>query len=144
MSKPDPSTLPPGPFDETSGLKYFPRLTGKIRLQAAGKLWEDLVANMGKGIDAALCGFLHVDYEALRSRVLEGGSDAEVLAWCEARSRVLNDMDRLVWNYYVAKLGWQDHVTPALEKRKADGGLSHREDIQTITHYIDVDEGRRE
>ncbi len=144
MSKPNPSRLPPGPCDETAGLNYFPRLTGKIRLQAAGLLWEDLAANMSKGIDAALCGFLHVDYEALRMRVLEGGSDAEVLAWCEARSRVLNDIDRLVWNYYVAKLGWQDHVTLALEKRKAEAGLASRNDIQTIAHYIDVDEGRRE
>ena len=30
-----------------------------------------------------------------------------------------------------------------LLKRKADSGLSDREDIQTMSHYIDIDEGRR-
>jgi gluconokinase len=40
------------------------------------------------------------------------------------------------------KLGWNDQLTPILAKRKADGGLSDRDDIQTIAHYIDVDEGR--
>jgi hypothetical protein len=41
-----------------------------------------------------------------------------------------------------AKLGWNDHLSAILTKRKADGGLSDRDDIQTIAHYIDVDEGR--
>lgn len=144
MSKPDPATLPPGPFDETNGLKYFPRLTAKIRLHAEGRLWEDLVSNLGKGMDGSITGFLHVDYEALRAKVLSGASDTEALEWCGETGRPLNDTDRLVWNAYVTKLGWQDHVTPALERRKAEGGLAERDDIQTIGHYIDVDEGRRE
>ena len=48
-AKPDPATLPCSPLDETAGLKYFPRMLGKIRLHAASKLWEDLHANLGKG-----------------------------------------------------------------------------------------------
>ena len=40
------------------------------------------------------------------------------------------------------KLGINDHITAILAKRKADGGLGDRDDIQTIAHYIDVDEGR--
>ncbi|MFM2143913.1 MAG: hypothetical protein RLZZ476_2457, partial [Verrucomicrobiota bacterium] len=56
--------------------------------------------------------------------------------------RPLNDTDKLVWNHYVATLGFKDHITDILAKRKADGGLAHRDDIQTIAHYIDVDEGR--
>jgi hypothetical protein len=144
MSKPDPASLPPAPHEETAGLSYFPRLTGKIRLHAAGALWEELHANLGKGIDQWLTGFLHVDYAALREQVLAGGTDAEIFAWCEASGRPLNDMDRLVWNAFTAKLGWNDFATPSLERRKAEGGLSDRSDIQTITHYIEVDEGRRE
>ena len=143
-AKPDPATLPCSPLEETSGLKYFPRMLGKIRLHAEGKLWEDLHANLGKGSDAACVAFLHVNYDELQARVRQGGTDEEVLQWCQEQTRSLNDTDKLVWNYYSMKLGWNDHLTTILEKRKADGGLSDRDDIQTITHYIDVDEGRLE
>ena len=141
-TKPDPTTLPCSPVDETAGLKYFPRMLGKIRLHAAGKLWEDLHANLGKGSDGACVEFLHVNYEELKARVLQGGTDEEILQWCQEHGRPLNDTDKLVWNYYTMKLGINDHITAILAKRKADGGLSDRDDIQTITHYIDVDEGR--
>ena len=143
MPTPDPASLPCGPLEETNGLKYFPRMVGKIRLLAAGGLWEELQANLGKGSDAVCAGFLHITYEALSARVLEGGSDADILAWCGENGRPLEDTDRLVWNAYITKLGWNDHITPMLLKRKAGSGLGDREDIQTMSHYIDVDEGRR-
>ena len=117
-------------------------MLGKIRLHAAGRLWEDLHANLGKGSDAACVGFLHVSYEELKARVLQGGTDEEILHWCQVHGRPLNDTDKLVWNYYILKLGINDHITATLAKRKADGGLGDRDDIQTITTYIDVDEGR--
>lgn len=142
-AKPDPATLPCSPFDETAGLKYFPRMLGKIRLHAAGMLWEELHGNLGKGSDGALVEFLHINYDELKARVLQGGTDEEILQWCEAQTRALNDTDKLVWNNYTTKLGWNDHITAILAKRKADGGLGERDDIQTIAHYIDVDEGRR-
>lgn len=141
-AKPDPATLPCSPLDETAGLKYFPRMLGKIRLHAAGELWEDLHANLGKGSDGALVEFLHINYDELKARVLQGGSDEEILQWCQEQTRPLNDTDKLVWNYYTMKLGINDHITAILAKRKADGGLGDRDDIQTIAHYIDVDEGR--
>lgn len=142
-AKPDPATLPCSPLDETAGLKYFPRMLEKIRLHAAGKLWQDLHANLGKGSDGALVDFLHINYDDLKTRVLQGGTDEEILLWCQEQTRLLNDTDKLVWNYYTTKLGWNDHITDILAKRKADGGLSDRDDIQTIAHYIDVDEGRQ-
>ncbi len=141
-AKPDPSSLPCSPVVETAGLKYFPRMLGKIRLHASGKLWEDLHSNLGKGSDGACVAFLHVDYDELKARVLQGGTDDEILQWCQEHGRPLNDTDKLVWNYYTTKLGWNDHITAILAKRKADGGLGERDDIQTIAHYIDVDEGR--
>ncbi len=139
---PDPASLPCSPLDECCGFKYFPRMVAKIRLHAQGKLWEDLHANLGKGSDGACVEFLHVNYDDLKARVLQGGSDEEILNWCQEQTRPLNDTDKLVWNYYTAKLGWNDHLSAILAKRKADGGLSDRDDIQTIAYYIDVDEGR--
>lgn len=142
--RPDPATLPCSPGDETAGLKHFPRLLGKIRLHHEGRLWEDLHQNLGKGLDNWLCQFLHVKYDDLKARVLEGGSDEELLQWCQEHGRPLNDTDKLVWNSYAAKLGWNDHVTPTLQRRKLEAGLQDRDDIQTMIHYMDVDEGRRQ
>ena len=139
---PDPSTLPCSPLAETCGLKYFPRMLGKIRLHAEGKLWVDLHANLGSGSDGALVNFLHLNYQDLKERVLLGGSDEEIFKWCEEQSRPLNETDKVIWNAYATKLGWNDHISAILDKRKADAGLAHRDDIQTIAHYIDVDEGR--
>ena len=127
LPKPDPATLPCSPLVETAGLRYFPRMTGKIRLHAAGKLWEDLHANLGKGSDGALCAFLHLDYDALKARVLEGGSDEDILAWCQQHGRPLNDTDKLVWNHYVATHGFKAHITEIPAKRKPHGGLATRE-----------------
>ncbi len=139
----DPASLPCSPLDEVCGLLYFPRMLAKIRLHAAGCLWADLQENLGKGLDGTCCGFLHISYDALAARVLAGGTDEEIHAWCQEHGRALNDADLLVWRHYVSKLGWNDTVTPALIRRKADGGLSGRDDIATIAHYIDVDEGRQ-
>lgn len=143
-TKPDPASVPCSILDETAGFKYFPRMLGKIRLMEQGMLWVELHDNLGKGADSWCTGFLHLDYEALRVRVLEGGSDEEIFAWCEAKGRPLSESDRLVWNAFVSKLGWNDHLSPMLEKRKAESGLAGRDDIVTIPHYVDVDEGRLE
>jgi len=144
MNKPDPSTIPCSLLAEVGGLNYFPRMVMKIRLHEKGELWGELWENLGKGADGWCCGFLHVNYEELRARVLQGGTDEEILAWCESNGRPLNDTDRLVWNAFITKLGWRDHVSAMLEKRKCDGGLGDRDDIETMPHYIDVDEGRSE
>lgn len=136
--------LPCSPLQQVNGFAYFPRMLAKIRLAAQGTLWEDLHANLGKGQDASCIEFLHLEpgYEGLKSRVLAGGSDEEILAWCETQGRKLNDTDKLVWNSFVAKLGWNDHLTSILTRRKEESGLTDRADIVTMPHYIDVDEGR--
>ncbi len=141
-TKPDPATLPCSPLQQVNGFAYFPRMLAKIRLAAQGTLWEELHTNLGKGQDASCVEFLHLNYEALQARVLQGGSDEEILEWCQTEGRTLNETDKLVWNYYVSKLGWNDHITSILARRKAESGLAHRDDIVTMPHYIDVDEGR--
>ena len=56
----------------------------KIRLQSEGKLDDAYHPSLGRGGDLRLTKFLHIDYEKLRARVLEGGSDDEILEWCYA------------------------------------------------------------
>ena len=139
----DPANLPCSPADEVGGLAYFPRMLAKIRLHAQAKLWEDLHANLGKGMDLWCCGFLHLSYEDLKARVLEGGSDAEILQWCERHGRPLNDTDKHVWRQFAAKIGLEDRASRLLTKWKTESGLADRDDITTMGHYIDVAEGRK-
>ena len=124
---------------------YFPRLLDKIRLHARGELAEGYMANLGRRgrADGACCNFLRVNYAELRERVLEGGTDEEILDWCFEKGRRLNEGDLVVWNGFVSKLGWRDFATPRIAEAKAEAGLANRDDIITVPEWIDFEEGRR-
>lgn len=135
--------VPRSAYDRVGGMYYFARMLDKIRLHARGELRSDFHENLGTGADGWCTDFLRVGYEDLRARVLEGGSDEEVLEWCFAQGRRLNKGDTRIWNLYISKLGWKDVVTPALERYKEGSGLSHRADLVTMFEYFEVDEGRK-
>lgn len=116
----------------------------KIRLHAAGKLDPDYHANMGRGGDGRLIRFLHIDYEKLRARVMEGGTDSDILEWCYANGHRLDENDVTIWNGFISKLGWNDAATEYLAKSKAEAGLANRDDILTMGQLFDVEEGRKE
>ncbi len=133
---------PVSPFNQVGGLYFFARTLDKIRLHARGELHEEHHEYLGKGFDGRLCSFLRVDYEALKQRVLAGGSDDDILQWCFQHGRALNELDILVWNAFASKRGWRDEATVNLEKNKAGSGLAHRTDLVTFFDYYEVDEGR--
>lgn len=138
-------TFPRSAYDQTLGLSYFPRMCDKMRLHAKGELPEDYHNNLGKGFDDRMCRYLGVTYDELRDRVLDGGTDEEILEWCYANGLRLNDMHLQVWNTFARKRGWRDDDggTEFLAKFKASSGLSNRDDIQTMFDYYDVDEKRK-
>ena len=138
------STYPKSPREKTSGMIYFPRMLDKIRLHARGELGEDYHANLGhrKAADGACCNFLRVNYDDLRERVLQGGTDQEILEWCFEKGRRLNEGDIMVWNAFNSKLGWNDFATPTLKKLKQRHSITERTDIVTIADLIDFDEER--
>jgi hypothetical protein len=139
-------SYPRSAYDKVGGLVYFARMLSKIRLQAAGELPADYHTNLGKGFDGRCCRFLKVDYAALRTRVLQGGTDDEVLDWCFAQGRRPNEEEILIWNSFLRKRGWRDEddgSTEELERYKAQSGLSDRKDLETFFDYYEVDEGRR-
>src|SRR5205085_11651461 len=78
------STYPTGPREMTRGMAYFPRMLDKIRLHARGELGANYHENPGSAtaLEGACCNFLRGNYEERRERVLEGGSDEEILDWC--------------------------------------------------------------
>ena len=124
---------------------YFGRMLDKIRLHARGELDPDYHANLGatRAADGWCCGFLRIEYSELKERVLQGGSDLEILHWCFEKGRRLQAVDVMIWNEFARKLGWNDPASPVLEKYKAGSGLANRNDIATMMDYFEVDEGRK-
>lgn len=137
------TTYPRSAYDNTSGMLYFARMLDKIRLHAAGKLHPDFIDNLGESFDGRCCKFLRIAYPDLVRRVSEGGSNEEILAWCYANGRQLDENDVWIWNEFLRKVGWNDPVSERLAERKAQSGLADRADIQTMFDYFEFDEGRR-
>lgn len=136
-------SVPLSAYQETLGMIYFARMLDKIRLNAAGNLREDFTANLGSGFDGRCIGFLRINYAALTERVLQGGSDEEVLEWCFENGRRLSEGDLFIWNLYMRKAGWKDGTTEMLVKRKRESGLEGRDEIETMAEYFEYDEGRK-
>ena len=120
---------------------YLGRMLDKIRLHAAGALPVDYQRNLGSGFDGRCCTFLGIDYGALRKRVLEGGSDQEILAWCEQHGRLHTDDEYEVWSRFMSKIGWRDARSPILRQRIVEYGLVGKP-IETFFDLNDFDEGR--
>lgn len=117
---------------------FFGRMLDKIRLHAQGKLPADY--NRGTGFDGRVCRFLHVEYPALVQRVLAGGKDEEILAWCFAHGRNPSDEEIFIFNAFLTKRGWCDDSSAELETMKRERGFGSRTDIQTFFDFHKADE----
>ena len=132
-------------YEKAAGIDWIPRMLRKIRLNAEGKLPEDYLSNLGKGFDARCVRFLGISYEILVARVLQGGTDDEVAAWCLASGSKPTGDQIQVWNEYMTKRSWRDlDSSPGkLQEHKEKSGLGDRADILTFFDYYEVDEGRK-
>lgn len=134
------------PRDQVGGIFVFGRILDKIRLQSReGKLPEGYHLGLVPGartFDDRVCRFLGVEFEDLQSRVLQGGSDEEVLEWCFQKGRRPDAEQIEVWNGFMLKRGWRDSATGALEQQKREAGLGDRGDILTFFDLMDAEEGR--
>ena len=130
---------------KTNGLVYFARMLDKIRLKAADQLPDGYFTGLEPDrtvFDARCTRFLQVDYEQLRKRTLEGGTNEEILEWCFQNGRRPNQEDIEVWNGFILKRGWRDSGSEEFAETKKQAGFGDRDDIQTFVDYHDVDEGR--
>lgn len=127
---------------QVGGIVFFGRMLDKIRLQAKNALPADYKANLGAGSDGRVCRFLGVEYPAVVERVLEGGSDEEILAWCFDRGRRPSEEEIFIFNAFLTKQGWRDDTTPELEEMKRKWGFADRSDIQTFFDFHKADEER--
>jgi hypothetical protein len=141
----DPRHVPRSAYDRVGGLVYVARMLDKIRLHAADRLPKAYHKNLGTGFDGRCVRFLHVEYQALCRRVVQGGTDQETLQWCFEQGRRPEKEEILVWNSFMMKRGWRDEAdgsTQELEGYKTASGLSGRRDLMTFFDYYEVDEGR--
>ncbi len=121
------------------------RILDKIRVDARGQLPPGYHLGLIAGkrtFDDRVCCLLGVDFEALRSRVLQGGSDEEILQWCFENGCRPDPEHIEIFNGFMMKRGWRDAATPGLIEQRAEAGLAHREDIVTFFDLMDVEEGR--
>jgi hypothetical protein len=140
------TSYPRSAYETVGGLVYFARMLSKIRLHAAGDLPADYHPNLGKAFDGRCCRLLKVDYPGLRARVLQGGTDEEILQWCFAQGRHPTEEEIVIWNGFMRKRGWRDEAdgsTGELEAYKTRSHLAQRHDILTFFDYYEVDEGRK-
>jgi gluconokinase len=138
-------TAPKSFHEKVGGMMYFPRMVDKIRLFAKGELRQDCHANLGGAAraDGLCCHFLRVEYAALKKRVLEGGTDEEILEWCFSTGRRMDETDIFIWNEFMRKRGWNDEASGRLSDWKKESGHTDRGDLMTIPDYTDVLEGRK-
>ncbi|MEI9895533.1 MAG: DUF5069 domain-containing protein [Chthoniobacter sp.] len=132
-----------GCYEKTGGLFYFARMCSKIRLHAAGQLPTEYWAMLGQGFDGRTCRYLEVTYKNVKAQVLAGGTDEEVLEWCQSNGRRLTDEQVLIYNSFMSKRGWHDDETANFipEMIKYYG---FKDDGTMLTDFdlIEMDEGR--
>ena len=147
MPTPHPTLIPSlrSPSETTGGLVYFGRMLDKIRLHAQGLLPDEWVKSLGESypttFDARCCRFLGIAYADLCKRVLEGGSDEEILEWAFSHGRKPSEEEIEIWNAFMTKRGWRDSGTERLNERLAEIGLPPGT-VSTMFEFIDLDEGR--
>ena len=133
------------PYVKVGRLVHFGRMLDKIRLHAAGRLPAEYQANLGDSrptlFDGRCCRFLGVPYAEVVARTLSGGTDEEILAWCEARGPARTDEECHIWNGFLMKAGWRDASSARLQERICENGLGGRS-VETFFDLIDYDEAR--
>jgi hypothetical protein len=132
-----------GCYEKTRELFYFARLCSKIRVHAEGRLPEDYFEMLGQGFDGRTCRYLSVTYADVRTQVLAGKSDKEVLDWCLVHGRRLTDEEVLIYNSFMSKRGWRDDETDGfIPEMIKQYGLEDDGRIITDFDLIEMDEGR--
>jgi len=134
------------PSFQIGGINVLARIIDKIRLNAEGRLPPGYHVGLIAGkrtFDDRVCKFLGIEFESLKSRVMQGGTDEEILEWAFQTAGRRPDAEQIeIWNGFMAKRGWNDPATAGFIQQKAEAGLGHRDDIVTFFHLMDVEEGR--
>lgn len=90
---------PRSPKEKVGGLVHLGRLFDKIRLRHKGLIpdYNYLTA----GFDKYLLDYLDLKGEDLERRVLQDGTDEELLAWVKTNGKALSEAEIRMWNMKV-------------------------------------------
>ncbi len=135
---------PRSPKETMAGWTYLPRFVDKVRLHLAGKLHPDYQTNLAKGLDEVWLKAAGVTAESFIAAVKGTVIDGEICDWV-AKNVKKSDAEKVAHREYVLSYGRDEKNTELrarLKMRKEQGGIAHRDDIQTFADYIDADEKR--
>ena len=140
-------TYPRSPKLLLGGLAHLGRLIDKIRLRHAGQIqgYNYLTA----GFDKYLLDLLGLTVEVLERRVLQGGTDDDIVLWVKSHARPLSDEDIRQWNDRILTSGPQDDAARQrfqgrLREVAAKRGVTvdALPPVATWADVIELDEGR--
>ena len=134
---------PRSPRETMAGWSYLPRYIDKIRLHLAGKLHADYQENLGKGFDALWLKHAGVTHEQMLEVVKRSTIDGEVCDWVRTHVRKTPAEQAAHRDDLLGRpRAGDEKAVERLKMRKAESGLSHRDDLTTFVDYIDADEKR--
>ncbi len=129
------------------GVAHLGRMIDKVRLRHGGHLQD--YNYLTAGFDQSLLDLLEIPAEEFERRVLEGGTDEEILGWVRTRGRAISEDARRQWNERVRQGGPKDEAGHArfrarLEEiaRKRGVPVEQLPGVTTWADAIDLDEER--
>jgi len=141
------SQYPRSPKEKVGGMVHLGRLFDKVRLRHAGLIQD--YNYLTAGFDKYLLDALELKGEDLERRVLQGGTDEELLAWVKANGKSLSEAEVRMWNMKVLTGEPRDDAAKArFQARLIDIAAKRGMPVETlpaITTWADVielDEGR--
>jgi hypothetical protein len=133
------------PYEMVGGIVYFGRMLDKIRLNAAGALpstYQSLLGSSNPGsFDGYCCRFLQIEFTALTSQTLQGGTDESLFQWACQTGRQPSERDAEIWNAFMEKRGWRDLKSQRLREQILAERITGRV-VSTFFDFMDADEGR--
>ena len=129
------------------GMAHLARFIDKIRMRHAGLIQD--YNYITTGFDKYLLDFLLIKGDDFEKRVLQGGTDAEILAWVKAQTRPLSDQDLREWNARILNSGPQDDgARQRFQCRLSDVAVKRGVPVETLppasvwVDLIELDEER--
>lgn len=134
---------PRSPRETMCGWVHLPRYLDKIRLHLAGKLHPDYQPNLGKGFDGSWLSAAEVTHDQMVEVVKRSLTDGEVCDWVRSHVQKTEAEQAAHRDAMLSRPRPEDAAgQERLRKRKAEAGLSHRDDIRSFVDFIDADEKR--
>ena len=134
---------PRSPREMMCGWMHLPRFVDKIRLHLAGQLHADYQNNFCKGFDGLWLETTGVKPEEFIEVVRRSITDGQVCDWVARHAKQPEAVKAAHRERMLAYPRKDDEAMLArLQSRKAEAGMSHRDDIQTFVDFIDADEKR--